>query len=160
MEIDRRWMWRALDLAKKAQAYDEVPVGAVLVSADGRLLGEGWNQPIGNNDPTAPAEIQAIRAAATAVGNYRLVDTTLYVTLEPCPMCAGALVHSRVRRVVIAAADPRTGAGGSVFELLSSPYLNHRIETDIGLLADESSELLKGFFAARRVSQTNKSEGS
>jgi len=159
-ERDIHWMQQALSLARTAQEHDEVPVGAVLVSADDELIGEGWNRPIGLSDPTAHAEIQALRAAASKIGNYRLNGTTLYVTLEPCPMCAGALVHARVRRVVIATPDPRTGAGGSVFDLLASPHLNHRIETGFGLLGDESASMLKRFFAVRRQGYSGKAHGT
>jgi tRNA(adenine34) deaminase len=143
-------MQRALELARTAGEQDEVPVGAVLVNQDNEVIGEGWNRPIGLHDPTAHAEIQALRAAALKQQNYRLPGTTLYVTLEPCPMCAGALVHARVQRVVMGAADPRTGAAGSVFNLLDSSRLNHRISTDTGILGEECADLLRDFFAARR----------
>lgn len=148
-EEDVVWVRRALVLATKAQADGEVPVGAVLVK-DGEAIGEGWNHPIGANDPTAHAEIVALRAAASRVRNYRLPATTLYVTLEPCPMCAGAIVHARVARVVFGAADPAAGAGGTVFNLLASPHLNHRVEVVAGVLAQESAELLRSFFKNRR----------
>lgn len=143
------WMRRALTLADRAEAAGEVPVGAVLVRDD-ELLAEGWNQPISAHDPTAHAEIVALRAAALKVGNYRLAQTTLYVTLEPCPMCAGALVHARIARVVYGAPDPRTGAAGSVFNLLESPLLNHRAQITGGVLAEDCGERLRGFFSARR----------
>jgi tRNA(adenine34) deaminase len=143
-------MRRALELARRAAAAGEVPVGAVLV-VDDEILGEGWNQPIGACDPTAHAEVVALRAAAARVGNYRLPGSTLYVTLEPCPMCAGALVHARVARVVFGAADPRAGAAGSVFNLLQSPALNHRAEVTEGILAEECGTLLREFFRIRRV---------
>ncbi len=147
---DEHWMRRALTLALRAQGEGEVPVGAVLVR-DGELVGEGWNRPIGEHDPSAHAEIMALRAAGRILGNYRLPDTTLYVTLEPCPMCAGAIVHARVARVVYAAADPRSGAAGSVFDLLpSDARFNHRTTCEGGLLADEAGELLRAFFRARR----------
>jgi len=146
---DAEWMAQALALARRAEAAGEVPVGAVLVR-DGELLGEGWNRPIGGHDPTAHAEIEALRRAARRVGNYRLPDSTLYVTLEPCPMCAGALVHARVARVVYGAADPRTGAGGSVFNILQDERLNHRAEVLGGVEAEACAELLRGFFRARR----------
>jgi len=142
-------MQYALNLAQQAAAEQEVPVGAVLVRGD-ELLAEGWNQSIGNSDPTAHAEIQTLRAAATRIGNYRLPDTTLYVTLEPCPMCAGAIVHARIGRVVFGAADPRTGAAGTIFNLLQAPELNHRCEITAGVLAQECGELLRGFFRERR----------
>ena len=147
--LDIFWMQHALELARRAVAEGEVPVGAVLVR-DEQVLGEGYNAPISHHDPTAHAEIRALRAAATAIGNYRLVDTTLYVTLEPCVMCAGAIIHARVRRLVIGADDPRTGAAGSVFDTLLSDKHNHRVEISRGVLAEESSELLKTFFQARR----------
>jgi tRNA(adenine34) deaminase len=146
---DIRWMTRALELARSAAAEGEVPVGAVVVR-DGEVIGEGWNRPIAAHDPTAHAEIQALRAAAAHSGNYRLVDTTLYVTLEPCAMCAGAMVHARVRRVVFGAPDPRTGAAGSVFNLLQAGQLNHQAEVCGGVLAEESGALLREFFQARR----------
>jgi len=146
---DVRWMRYALELAQRAAAEGEVPVGAVVVK-DGVMIGAGWNRPIAAHDPTAHAEIQALRAAARQVGNYRLVDTILYVTLEPCAMCAGAMVHARVGRVVYGAADPRTGAAGSVFNLLQAPQLNHQAEVYGGVLADECGALLRDFFQARR----------
>jgi tRNA(adenine34) deaminase len=142
-------MRRALELAHEAQAAGEVPVGAVLVS-EGRIVAEGWNRPIGDCDPTAHAEIIALRAGASALGSYRLTGTTLYVTLEPCAMCAGAMVHARVQRLVYAATDPRAGAAGSVFNIVQHPALNHRLECTGGVLAEECSTLLRGFFLARR----------
>src|SRR5579872_5610595 len=146
---DQRWMREALLLARQAEAAGEVPVGAVLVK-DGKLIGSGWNQPIGAHDPTAHAEVMALRAAAKATDNYRLVDTTLYVTLEPCAMCAGALVHARVARLVYGAADPKTGAAGSVFDLARTDKLNHRLEVEGGVLTEECGGLLKDFFARKR----------
>ncbi|MEJ2107552.1 MAG: tRNA adenosine(34) deaminase TadA [Acidiferrobacteraceae bacterium] len=144
------WMRRALELAHRAREAGEVPVGAVLVQED-KVLGEGWNQPIGLNDPTAHAEIQALRAATARIGNYRLpCNSILYVTLEPCPMCAGALVHARVGEVVYGAADPRAGAAGSVFNILESPFLNHRARVTGGVLESECGDLLREFFRARR----------
>lgn len=142
-------MSRALELARQAQAAGEVPVGAVIVK-DGLIIAEGANRPIGGNDPTAHAEIIAMRAAANVIGTYRLLDTTLYVTLEPCAMCAGAMVHARIQRVVYGATDPRAGAAGSVFNIVQSPALNHRVEVEAGVLADDCSRLLRDFFAARR----------
>src|SRR5579863_2083493 len=124
---DEKWMREALVLARMAEAAGEVPVGAVLVK-DGVIVGSGWNRPIGAHDPTAHAEVMAMRAAAKASGNYRLTGSTLYVTLEPCVMCAGALVHARVARLVFGAADPKTGAAGSVFDLTRSEKLNHQIQ--------------------------------
>ena len=146
---DAKWMREALVLARLAEAAGEVPVGAVLVK-DGTLVGSGWNQPIGAHDPTAHAEVMALRAAAKLAGNYRLTDTTLYVTLEPCAMCAGAMVHARVKRLVYGATDPKTGATGSVFNLVQAEPLNHRLEVEGGVLAEECGALLKGFFAQRR----------
>ena len=149
LEQDQKWMQRALELAHEAEAAGEVPVGAVLVK-DGELLAEGYNQPISSNDPTAHAEMVALRAAGQAEQNYRFPGTTLYVTLEPCPMCAGALVHSRVERVVIAAPEPRSGAAGSVMNVLQHEALNHRCEIEQGLCEAESAALLRQFFRARR----------
>lgn len=146
---DEQFMREALALARQAEAAGEVPVGAVLVK-DGAVIGAGWNHPIGAHDPTAHAEIAALRAGASALGNYRLMDTTLYVTLEPCAMCAGAMVHARVKRLVYGAADPKTGAAGSVFDLAQADALNHRLEVEGGVLAEECGALLKGFFARRR----------
>ncbi|AOU99626.1 tRNA-specific adenosine deaminase [Acidihalobacter yilgarnensis] len=142
-------MRRALTLADKAGDSGEVPVGAILVR-DRQVLGEGWNQPVGTHDPTAHAEILALRAAARAVGNYRLMGSTLYVTLEPCSMCAGAMLHARISRVVFGAYDPRTGAAGSVFDTLQSPHNLHGLEVKGGVLADLAAERLKAFFLARR----------
>jgi tRNA(adenine34) deaminase len=146
---DFEFMSLAFELAQRAQGAGEVPVGAVVVK-DGRVLGEGWNHPIRASDPTAHAEIIALRAAAQALGSYRLLDTTLYVTLEPCAMCAGAMVHARVRRLVYAAADPRAGAAGSVFNIIQHPSLNHRLECTPGVMAQECAALLRAFFVARR----------
>jgi tRNA(adenine34) deaminase len=142
-------MARALELARQAEAAGEVPVGAVIVR-DGAIVAEGWNRPIGSNDPTAHAEIVALRAAGAVLGTYRLTGTTIYVTLEPCAMCASAMVHARVARLVYAAADPRAGAAGSVFNIVQHPSLNHRVECTGGVLAEECSALLRGFFLARR----------
>jgi tRNA(adenine34) deaminase len=147
---DERFMHRALELARHARdLHEEIPVGAVLVR-DGIIIGEGWNQSISENDPSAHAEIVALRSAGQKVKNYRLPQTTLYVTLEPCVMCAGAIVHARVDRVVIAADDPKTGAAGSVFDTLISDSHNHRVQVTRGLLADESSNLLREFFRSLR----------
>ena len=142
-------MRRALDLARHAEQAGEVPVGALVVLND-EIIGEGWNQPIVSHDPTAHAEIVALRAAAARVKNYRLMDTTLYVTLEPCAMCAGAIVQARVARVVYGAADPKAGAAGSVFNLLESPALNHRAQITGGVLAEDCGAMLRKFFEARR----------
>lgn len=149
-EDDEGYMRRALQLAEHARdAEGEVPVGAVLVQ-DGQILGLGWNRNITLHDPTAHAEIMALRAAGEKQRNYRLPGATLYVTLEPCSMCAMALVHARIGRVVYAATDPKTGAAGSVFDTLVDARHNHRIQVQGGLLAAESSELLRNFFRARR----------
>lgn len=142
-------MSRALELARHAERLGEVPIGAVVVQ-DGRVIGEGWNQPIAAHDPAGHAEIIALRAAAAQVCNYRLPAATLYVTLEPCAMCAGAIVHARIARVVFGAFDPKAGAGGSVFNLLQSERLNHRTEITSGVLADECGRMLQDFFRARR----------
>ncbi|MBN1237473.1 MAG: tRNA adenosine(34) deaminase TadA [Gammaproteobacteria bacterium] len=143
-------MRRALELARAAARDGEVPVGAVLTGPEGTLLSEASNGPIRSNDPTAHAEILALREAGRRLGNYRLPGTTLYVTLEPCAMCAGALVHARVARLVIAAPDPKTGACGSVFDIVRSERLNHRIAVTTGVLERDSAELLKSFFVERR----------
>lgn len=141
----------ALDCAREAYRREEVPVGALLVDAEGRELARGANAPIARSDPTAHAEIVVLRAAAAAAGNYRLPGTTLYVTLEPCAMCVGAMIHARVARLVFAASDPKSGACGSVFDLGRSDRFNHRIAIARGVLEDESAELLKRFFAERRA---------
>ena len=146
---DEQWMRHALTLAQRAAELGEVPVGAVLVK-DKQLLSEGWNQPISQADPTAHAEIVAIRSAAQKLGNYRLPDTTLYITIEPCSMCAGAIVHSRISRVVFGAAEPRAGAAGSVLNLLQNEKFNHQTQVTAGILAEECGQVLKSFFAARR----------
>jgi tRNA(adenine34) deaminase len=147
--VDVAFMVRALELARLAEAAGEVPVGAVIVR-DGAIVAEGWNRPIGTNDPTAHAEMVALRAAGQALGTYRLTGTTLYVTLEPCAMCASAMVHARVRRLVFAATDPRAGAAGSVFNIVQHPSLNHRLECTGGVLAAECGTLLRQFFLSRR----------
>lgn len=149
-QLDNRWMARAVELARRAEQEGEVPVGAVLVGGDGTVLAEGWNRPIGGHDPTAHAEIVALREAAQRLGNYRLLDSTLYVTLEPCVMCAGAIIHARVARVVFGAWDPKGGAAGSVFCVLGTDCLNHRVQVDGGLLADECGAQLRDFFRKRR----------
>jgi len=146
---DEDFMRRALELARRGQAEGEVPVGAVVV-LDGRVIGEGWNRPIAAADPTAHAEIQALRAAARALGNYRLTGASLYVTLEPCAMCVGAMLHARIARVVYGARDPKTGSAGSVIDLFSEARLNHHATVLGGVLAQESGALLSEFFAARR----------
>ena len=149
MQIDQQFMRRALELAVQAAADGEVPVGAVLVG-DGTVIGEGYNCPIRSHDPTAHAEIVALRRAAADIENYRLTGTTLYVTLEPCPMCAGAIVQARIERLVYATSDPNAGAAGSVFNIVDSPLLNHRLITERGVLADDSAALLREFFQQRR----------
>ncbi len=146
---DEKWMRHALALARQAEAADEVPVGAVLVK-DGLVIGEGRNRPITAHDPTAHAEIVALRDAGQRLENYRLVDATLYVTLEPCAMCAGAIIHARVARVVFGAFDPKGGAAGSVFEILGTDCLNHQVALTGGVLAEECGNLLSEFFRARR----------
>lgn len=147
---DVAWMRHALELAGHGRdAEEEVPVGAVLVQ-QGAVIGEGWNRSITTHDPTAHAEIVALRAAGRRIANYRFPGSTLYVTLEPCAMCAMALVHARVARVVFSATDPKTGAAGSVFDTLISPLHNHRIQVQSGLLGEESTELLRAFFRQRR----------
>lgn len=144
-----RFMRRALELARKGEQAGEVPVGCVIVK-DGEIIGEGFNHPISAHDPTAHAEIGAMRQAAEQLGNYRLVDTTLYVTLEPCTMCAGAMVHARVKRLVFGAREPRTGACGSVYDVVRDERLNHRLEVTEGVLAEDSSAMLREFFRHRR----------
>ena len=146
---DERWMRRALELAAMARDAGEVPVGAVIVR-DGAVLGEGWNHPIGGCDPTLHAEVHALREAAAREQNYRLAGATLYATLEPCSMCAGAIVHARIAHVVYGADDPKTGAVRSVFQLLDSNPANHRATHTGGVLAADSAQLLQSFFAARR----------
>jgi len=147
--VDEGFMNRAIELAREAQAAGEVPVGALIVR-DGEILAEGFNRPISTRDPTAHAEMVALRAAAARVDNYRLTGTTLYVTLEPCAMCAGAMVHARVARLVYAASDPRAGAAGSVFNVVQNAALNHRLEVVPGVLAEACGTLLRDFFVARR----------
>ncbi len=142
-------MQRALDLAGQAASDNEVPVGAVIVKDD-ILIAEAFNQPILQHDPTAHAEILALRKAGEALGNYRLIDCTLYVTLEPCPMCASAMVHARIKRLVYGAADPRTGSAGSVFNLVQSDQLNHQLQVTKGVLAQPCGHILSRFFQSRR----------
>ncbi len=144
-------MRHALALAERAERQDdEIPVGAVLVSAEGVAIGEGWNRNIVEHDPTAHAEIVALRAAGRQLGNYRLLGCSVYVTLEPCAMCAMAMVHARVARVVYAASDLKTGAAGSVFDLIADPRHNHRVEVSGGLLADEAGKRLSNYFRRKR----------
>jgi tRNA(adenine34) deaminase len=153
-EADLHWIRHALALADRAEREDdEIPVGAVLLAADGTVLGEGWNRNITESDPTAHAEVVAMRQAGRRLGNHRLTGCTLYVTLEPCAMCAMAMVHARIARVVYAAADPKTGACGSVFDLLSDPRHNHRVAVLGGVLAEEAGACAGGSSAARRSSR-------
>ena len=149
MASDESRMRRALELAERAQQENEVPVGAIVVYED-RIIGEGWNRPIQSSDPSSHAEINAIRAAAKEMGNYRLAGAELYVTLEPCVMCAGAMVQARISRLVFGATDPRAGAAGSVFEILPTDKLNHRVEVTGGVMATQCGNILKQFFADRR----------
>ncbi len=146
---DAYWMQRALELARRAEEAGEVPVGAVLVK-DNQLIAEGWNQPISSHDATSHAEIMVMRDAGKKLNNYRLIDTTMYVTLEPCSMCVGAMIHARVSKVVFGAAEPRTGALGGAFNLLEANQHNHIFEVVSGVMADESKTLLQNFFQSRR----------
>ncbi|MGF6193119.1 tRNA(adenine34) deaminase [Serratia sp. 509] len=146
---DEYWMRQALSLAQRAQEEGEVPVGALLV-LDNQVIGEGWNRPIGRHDPTAHAEIMALRQGGAVLQNYRLLNATLYVTLEPCVMCAGAMVHSRIRRLVYGAADEKTGAVGSLVDILRHPGMNHQVEIVSGVLAEECAATLSNFFRIRR----------
>jgi len=148
-ETDNDFMALALQLARQAEAAGEVPVGAVVVH-DGQVIGRGSNAPISETDPTAHAEVEALREAAKVMGNYRLPEATLYVTLEPCPMCAGAMVHARVNRLVYGCADSRSGAAGSVYDIACSDKLNHKLEISGGVLETECRQMLQGFFRARR----------
>ncbi len=149
-ELDIRYMQRAIELAGCAEAAGEVPVGALLVREE-KVIGEGWNQPIGQHDPTAHAEVVALRNAGQHAQNYRLPGATLYVTLEPCPMCASAIIHARVARVVYGTVDPKGGAAGSVFHLIpSDERFNHRVEVRGGVLAEQCAEQLRAFFRSRR----------
>ncbi|MEW7311932.1 tRNA adenosine(34) deaminase TadA [Buttiauxella gaviniae] len=144
------WMRHALTLARRAWEEGEVPVGAVLVH-NNQVIGEGWNRPIGRHDPTAHAEIMALRQGGMVLQNYRLLDTTLYVTLEPCVMCAGAMVHSRIGNLVFGARDAKTGAIGSLMDVLGHPGMNHQVNVTEGVLAEECSAMLSDFFRARRL---------
>jgi tRNA(adenine34) deaminase len=148
-DFDLGFMQRALELANVARDEGEVPVGAVVVR-DGEIIGEGYNRVIGDADPSAHAEMQALRAAAKVVGNYRLPGTTLYVTLEPCCMCAGTIIHARVGRLVFAADDPKTGAVGGCFDLLADSRHNHKVEVKGSFMAEESANILREFFRLRR----------
>ncbi len=148
-ELDRQFMQQALDQAKLAANAGEVPVGAVLVR-DGEVISTGFNQPITNSDPSAHAEMMALRAAASDESNYRLPGTTLYVTLEPCTMCAGAMLHARVDRVVFGATDPKTGAAGSVLNVFSEKQINHQTVVEGGIMGEECGQILRDFFKERR----------
>ena len=148
---DEHWMRHALALAERAQREDdEIPVGAVVVDATGQVIGEGWNRNIAEHDPSAHAEIVAMRRAGKAIGNHRLLGCTLYITLEPCAMCAMAMVHARIARVVFGASDPKTGAAGSVFDLLADPRHNHRVEVAGGVLGEEAGTMLTAYVRAKR----------
>lgn len=151
---DIDFMQQAIALAMQAASHQEVPVGAVVVK-DGVVIGRGSNSPIALHDPSAHAEMLALRDAAKNIGNYRLVDCTLYVTLEPCAMCAGAIQHARIARLVYGAADPKTGACGSVVDLMSEPKLNHHTQVTSGVLAEDCGHLLSNFFKARRLSKVS-----
>jgi tRNA(adenine34) deaminase len=148
-QLDERWMDEALLMAMQADALDEVPVGAVVV-LDGEIVGRGWNRPISGHDPTAHAEIMALREAAAAIGNYRLVGADLYVTIEPCTMCAGAIVHGRIRRLVFGATEPKSGAVVSNGQLLQQAWLNHGVAVEGGIRAEECSACISDFFRRRR----------
>ena len=150
MRSDEFYMHRALDQARLGLAAGEVPVGAVVVDAAGEIIGAGFNAPVGGHDPSAHAEVCALREAAARVSNYRLDGCTLYVTLEPCLMCTGAIIHARLARVVYGAAEPKTGMVESRANLFAQPWYNHRVEVEGGLLAPQAKRLLKDFFAARR----------
>ena len=148
-DLDIFWMQHALELATRAESEGEVPVGAIVVYDD-QIIGEGWNRPIIESDPTAHAEIMALRSAAKKTNNYRLLDTTLYVTLEPCIMCTGAIIHSRVKRVVYGASDPKAGASESAFTILGTDCLNHKVDVENGILAAECGHILTNFFRQKR----------
>jgi len=152
LKDDAYWMQQALTLAGRAEReFDEIPVGAVILDAQGHLIGEGFNQSIQDSDPSAHAEIVALRAAGQTLKNYRLPGCTLYVTLEPCTMCAMAIIHARIARVVFGAYDPKTGAAGSVFDVLNDPRHNHRVEVSGGILADETGQRLREYFRRKRA---------
>lgn len=150
LQRDEHWMRRAIVLAQRAADLGEVPVGAVLVDENNHIVGEGFNTPIADHDPSAHAEMNALRQAAAHLRNYRVVNTTLYVTLEPCAMCAGLIVHSRVARVVFGAWDEKSGAGGSVMDILQHPALNHQVDVTGGVLSEQCSQMLSAFFRQRR----------
>jgi tRNA(adenine34) deaminase len=148
-ELDRQFMCQAIEQAQIAATAGEVPVGAVLVR-DGQVIAKAFNRPIGNHDPSAHAEMLTLRSAAQAEENYRLPGSTLYVTLEPCAMCSGAILHARVDRVVFGAADPKTGAAGSVLDVFSSKQINHQTRVEGGVMSEECGQLLRSFFKERR----------
>jgi tRNA(adenine34) deaminase len=152
MESDAHYMDLALAEARKAATAGEVPVGAVVVSG-GEIVGRGFNEPIGSHDPTAHAEIIAIRAAALTLGNYRLKSAAIYCTVEPCMMCAGAMIHARIARLVFGTPDPKAGSAGSIYNVLTDPRLNHRVDVVSGIREDECAALLREFFERRRVSE-------
>jgi tRNA(adenine34) deaminase len=158
-EQDEFWMRRAIELAAQAEALGEVPVGAVIV-CDDEMIGEGFNQPITANDPTAHAEIVALRNAAKKINNYRLVGASLYVTLEPCTMCVGALIHSRIQRLIYATTEPKSGAVQSRSQLLSADYFNHKIEVTSGVLAQQCQHQLSAFFQRRREQKKSQTTDS
>lgn len=155
MRSDTFYMHRALDQAREALDIGEVPVGAVVVAADGAIVGAGFNAPVSVHDPSAHAEIRALRVAASHLGNYRLDGCTLYVTLEPCMMCAGAIIHARLARLVYGAAEPKTGMVESRANLFAQPWHNHRVTVERGLLAVQARRLLQEFFVARRDAQAD-----
>lgn len=148
-ETDRYFMQRAYELACLAETHNEVPIGSIVVS-EGKIVGEGFNNSIGEHDPTAHAELIALRQAAKKIGNYRLVGATLYVTLEPCGMCAHAMIHARIKRLVFGAFDPKTGVAGSLSNTFELPFVNHRVLVQGGLMSDTCGELLKKFFHRKR----------
>ena len=150
MNIDEEWMQYALQLAKKSEERDEVPVGAIIVYKN-KIIGEGWNQPISSHNPTAHAEIIALKEAGEKIGNYRLLESTMYVTLEPCVMCAGAIVHARIAKLVYAVKDDKTGACGSVFNITQADKLNHRVRIEKGILEKECRTLIQDFFKEKRL---------
>ncbi len=150
-ETDKIWMHKALEAAENAARFEEVPIGACLIDKDGQILAVGGNRTITDNDPTAHAEILVLREAARKIGNYRLTETTLYTTIEPCAMCAGALVNARIKRLVFGAHDTRFGAVESVFQLCNTSSLNHIIEIESGVLADECRKLMQDFFKFKRL---------
>ncbi|MEC7875583.1 MAG: tRNA adenosine(34) deaminase TadA [Pseudomonadota bacterium] len=149
MNVDEEWMQHAFQLAKKSKEHDEVPVGAIVVYED-EIIGKGWNQPILSHDPTAHAEMMALKNAGEKIGNYRLPKSTMYVTLEPCVMCAGAIVHARIARLVYAVDDEKTGACGSVFNMVQTDKLNHRVRIEKGVLEKECRTLIQDFFKEKR----------